>query len=109
MPLRSFNKIGEVGRRDTGHGHYEELQKSHALNLQLIARTQFAANCTRRNIARTLGTVLVADYRDWLKGYYQYCNRLTLLNFLIERNVGARLIFAYFMRTAHLNDFTIRS
>jgi len=34
--------------------------------------------------------------RDWLNGYYQYCNRVVALHFLIARNISARLLFLYF-------------
>jgi len=38
----------------------------------------------------------VAADRDWLNGYYQYCNRLAVLEFLNRHNVPARLLFIYF-------------
>lgn len=34
--------------------------------------------------------------RDWLKGYYQYCNRVAILHFLGARSVPSRLVFVYF-------------
>ena len=40
----------------------------------------------------------VSREKDWLKPYYQYCNRLTTLYFLIKHGVGARLIFIYFLK-----------
>ena len=40
MQLQPFNKIGEVGSEDTGHGHHTELQELHALSLQLIGRDE---------------------------------------------------------------------
>lgn len=33
---------------------------------------------------------------DWLQPYYQFCNRLTVLDFLTRNGVGARLLFVYF-------------
>jgi hypothetical protein len=39
---------------------------------------------------------LHAKVGDWLKPYYQYCNRLAALHFLREKGVPARLIFIYF-------------
>ncbi|MDP9202384.1 MAG: hypothetical protein M3P26_10705 [Gemmatimonadota bacterium] len=35
--------------------------------------------------------------RDWLRGYYQYANRLAHLQFLRDRNVDAHLVFVYFL------------
>lgn len=34
--------------------------------------------------------------RDWLNGYYQFCNRLAVLQFLESRDIRARLLFVYF-------------
>lgn len=33
----------------------------------------------------------------WLKGYYQYANRLATLHFLLKYGVSARLLFIYFL------------
>ena len=40
----------------------------------------------------------VSQEKDWLQPYYQYCNRLTTLYFLIKHGIGARLIFIYFLK-----------
>jgi len=34
--------------------------------------------------------------RDWMDGYYQYANRLAVLNFLASQGISARLVFIYF-------------
>lgn len=33
---------------------------------------------------------------DWLQPHYQFCNRLTVLHFLIRHGLGAKLLFVYF-------------
>jgi hypothetical protein len=38
----------------------------------------------------------VAADRDWLRGYYQLCNRLAVLSFLQGQGVPARLVLIYF-------------
>ncbi|MDH3232613.1 MAG: hypothetical protein OEQ29_03740 [Alphaproteobacteria bacterium] len=38
----------------------------------------------------------VHEVRDWLSGYYQYCNRIAALWFLTQHKVKARLLFVYF-------------
>jgi hypothetical protein len=43
---------------------------------------------------RALG---VPEDRDWLHGYYQFCNRLTVLYFLNKCRVPARLLYIYFL------------
>jgi hypothetical protein len=35
--------------------------------------------------------------RDWLRRYYQFANRLAVMNFLLRNNVPARLLFIYFV------------
>ncbi len=39
----------------------------------------------------------VSQEKDWLRPYYQYCNRLAILHFLIKHGIGARLLFIYFL------------
>jgi len=39
----------------------------------------------------------VPAHHDWLKPYYQYCNRLAVLYFLVKNNIAARLLFIYFL------------
>jgi len=34
--------------------------------------------------------------RDWLNGYYQFCNRIAALYFLTHHGVKAHLLFIYF-------------
>jgi hypothetical protein len=54
----------------------------------------------RPRIAATMEGTKVAlgasPDRDWLRGYYQYCNRIAVLNFLHEHGVPAHLLFIYF-------------
>jgi hypothetical protein len=33
---------------------------------------------------------------DWTKDYYQHCNRVALLHFLLKNGIDARLVFVYF-------------
>jgi hypothetical protein len=47
-------------------------------------------------LASTKKALGVAPDRDWLRGYYQYCNRLSMLNLLRERGVPTWLVFIYF-------------
>lgn len=43
---------------------------------------------------RDIGASLVSD---WLSPYYQYANRLAVLNFLLKHGVTAKLVFIYFL------------
>lgn len=38
----------------------------------------------------------VAPDRDWLRGYYQFCNRLAVLGFLNDSGIPAILVLIYF-------------
>lgn len=48
-------------------------------------------------LAATRQALGVSPERDWLNGYYQYCNRLAVLNFLHEQVIPAHLLFIYFI------------
>ena len=54
----------------------------------------------RSLIADTLADVQrqlnVSPDRDWLRGYYQYCNRLAVLQFLRNADIPAKLVLVYF-------------
>lgn len=50
------------------------------------------------NAKRGLG---VPSSADWLRGYYQYANRLALLHFLHQHGVRAHLLFIYFTGDHH--------
>jgi hypothetical protein len=50
-----------------------------------------------RTLANVKSTLGVADDRDWLNGYYQYCNRIAVLEFLNRYNAPARVLFIYFV------------
>jgi hypothetical protein len=41
--------------------------------------------------------------RDWLQPYYQYCNRLATLYFLVKHGIRVRLIFIYFLKDKRQN------
>lgn len=49
-----------------------------------------------RALARTRERLAVPADRDWLKGHYQFCNRIAVAEFLEEHGIGARLLFVYF-------------
>jgi hypothetical protein len=41
--------------------------------------------------------------RDWLQPYYNFCNRLAVLYYLMREGVVARLLFVYFYGDANPN------
>jgi hypothetical protein len=48
-------------------------------------------------LAATKATLGVAADRDWLDGYYQFCNRVAVLNFLNRHGVPTQLLLIYFV------------
>lgn len=50
-----------------------------------------------RTIAATKIFLGVQADRDWLNGYYQYCNRIAVLGFLVKNGVPTRLLNIYFV------------
>ena len=50
-----------------------------------------------RSLAAVKLNLRVAEDRDWLNGYYQYCNRIAVLDFLNRQNTPARMMFIYFI------------
>ena len=71
--------------------HIKELQSnSGATNPCSIATIQRAFSATRAAFG-------VKEHGDWMKGYYQYANRLAALYFLHEQGVPARLVLLYFL------------
>lgn len=54
-----------------------------------LAKIQAALDVTKRALG-------VDPARDWLQGYYQFCNRLAVLQFLTSRGTPAHLLTIYF-------------
>jgi len=60
------------------------------------AKTSGGRPLIERALAETKAALGVPAERDWLSGYYQYCNRVAVLQFLTRQGVPARLLFLYF-------------
>jgi hypothetical protein len=50
-----------------------------------------------RATASDMGHDANTDINPWLKGYYQYANRLATLRFLIDQDIPTKLLFVYFL------------
>jgi hypothetical protein len=50
----------------------------------------------QQTLSRTKEALGVSATCDWMKGYYQYCNRLAALNVMDSAGSAARLLFIYF-------------
>ncbi len=50
----------------------------------------------RKAMDQTKRVLGVPKDRDWLNRYYQFCNRVAVLQFLASQGVPARLLFIYF-------------
>jgi hypothetical protein len=67
---------------------------------ELFSDCKASDNGGRALITQALGqtkkSLGVPPDRDWLSRYYQYANRLTVLDFLRSNGMPARLLFVYF-------------
>ncbi len=54
-----------------------------------LHKIQKVFDATRQDLQVTVET-------DWTQPYYQYCNRIALLHFLVEHGVNAHIIYVYF-------------
>ncbi|MBZ9746812.1 hypothetical protein LB516_16305 [Mesorhizobium sp. CO1-1-7] len=90
-----------VGRVRIGGQWQWLLVEAKAHEGEVASSCSASSEHSRAQIAVTLAATKqalgVSPERDWLKGYYQYCNRLAVLNFLHEQNVPAHLLFIYFI------------
>ena len=50
----------------------------------------------RKTLERTRDALGAPSGSDWLKGYYQFCNRVAVLHGLNTSGAAARLLFVYF-------------
>jgi len=93
----NWDAVGFVRVRDQvdlllveAKAHIDELQSSSK------AKEHGGRPQIRAALATARAAFGVPENCDWLGPYYQFCNRLTSLYFLMSRGVGARLLFIYF-------------
>lgn len=89
-----------VGRAGTGPGTAWVLVEAKAHVGELASACAATDSDSVKGIRLVLDTARqrlgVDGSRDWLTGYYQYANRLALLDFLVDRRIEAHLVFIYF-------------
>lgn len=51
----------------------------------------------RRTLEDTKRALGAPEQRDWLNGYYQYCNRLAVLHYLNHNRTPTHLLYVYFL------------
>jgi len=94
----NWDAVGQVVRPDgtsdwllvEAKAHLGEIKQScTATSPVSIGQIELALNETKSALG-------VPAERDWLRGYYQFANRLAVLQHLSQHGVGARLLFVYF-------------
>jgi len=55
----------------------------------------------RSGLQRNQGSIWYSGYHKWLEPYYQFCNRLAVLHFLMQQQKESRLLFIYFLGDEH--------
>ena len=73
--------------------------KAHVGELQSRcgARSEASLRKIRKVLDATRCDLQATVETDWTRPYYQYCNRIALLHFLVKHGVDAHLTFVYFM------------
>ena len=70
--------------------HTGELKSSCGAKPESLRKIHKVLDGTQNDLQVTVET-------DWTQLYYQYCNRIALLQFLVKRGVNAHLTYVYFM------------
>jgi hypothetical protein len=60
------------------------------------AKDQRSLDVIRDTLNRTKSALGVPENCDWIKSYYQFCNRVAALNFMNAIGSPARMLFVYF-------------
>ncbi len=66
------------------------------LRSDCLARADNGLTTIREALSEVKNDLGVHEVRDWLNGYYQYCNRIAALWFLRRHKMKARLLFVHF-------------
>jgi hypothetical protein len=83
--------------RDSTGAVYLIEAKAHLAEMASSCQASLASEqIITRAFAATKAKLGASPSGDWLRGYYQYANRLAHLHFLRDQGVDARLIFLYF-------------
>ena len=69
--------------------HTGELKSSCGAKLEGLLKINKVLDTTREDLHVTVET-------DWTRPYYQYCNRIALLHFLVTHGIDAHLAYVYF-------------
>ena len=96
--IHNWDAVGRVRFGDTE----EWLLVEAKANLEELRSNCGATNPTNqekieRALAETKQALGVQGDRDWLNGYYQFCNRVAVLYFLNQHGVPAHLLHLYFL------------
>lgn len=96
--IHNWDAVGQVRFGDIeewllveAKANLEELESNcGAKSARSLATIERAFDETKRALG-------VPENRDWLHGYYQFCNRLAVLHFLNKHDIPARLLYIYFL------------
>ena len=96
--IHNWDAVGQVTFGDA----QEWLLVEAKANLQELHSDCGARNKTNRAkieqaFAETRQALGVSEDRDWLHGYYQFCNRIAAHYFLNMRGVPSHLVYIYFL------------
>jgi hypothetical protein len=97
-PGHSWDAIGRMRAAASSEWLLVEA-KANLQELSSDCRAQDDASLAliQQTLAQTKAALGVPETRDWMKGYYQFCNRLAALQALNSAGSAARLLFVYFI------------
>ena len=97
-PLRTWDAVAEVEIDGTTHWLLVEA-KSHLREVISFCGAKGPSLDTISAAFTTTINRMGSDVQtiDWLGPYYQFCNRLAVLSFLLEQQIPAKLLFIYFL------------
>ena len=106
-PARGCQQTWDAIGRATVYGEQEWILIEAKANTGELRSSCSASSSSLQQIKDAMSTtksvVGVSELKDWLRPYYQYCNRLAALNFMVTHEQAARLIYVYFCGDQNTN------
>jgi hypothetical protein len=96
--IHNWDAVGWVSSNE-GHEVLLVEAKAHVDEIKAScgAKDQQSINRIKRAFEDVKKDLKVSEEKDWMKPYYQFTNRVSVLYFLRKHDIPARLLFIYFV------------
>jgi hypothetical protein len=95
-PGHNWDAIGQVGSGTSREWLLVEAKANlNELSSDCQAKDTNSLETIRQTLSRTKAALGVPEAFDWMRGYYQFCNRLAALNVMNDAGSAARMLFIY--------------